>query len=167
LISPYDAPASTFDDESIVEDSLRWRGALYFAVIPILLTILLEGNQIYSRSRHGPIYWDIRLIEPLLLGAPLCLLVAATGYAVAIKCLKSTIRSAMLLGCVVGMGWALFVIIAGNTIAQLNGAEPLTLDHMIRQASVIPAIFVSLAMVLCVFTRWRGVRLGLVSSQGN
>ncbi len=166
MISPYNAPASTFDDESIVEDSLRWRGALYFAVIPILFVILLEGNEIYSRSRYGPIYWNLRLIEPLLLCAPLCLLMAATGYAVAIKCLNRTIRSAMLLGSVVGMGWSLFVIIVGNTIAQLNGAEPLTLDRMITQVSVIPAIFVPLAVVLCVFTRWRGARLGLAKSPG-
>ena len=73
---------------------------------------------------------------------------AATVYAISIRCLSGAIRSATLIGCAAGAGWTLFVIIAGNTFAQLNGATPLTLDRIIRQVIFIPTVLVPLGVVL-------------------
>ncbi|MDM5177850.1 hypothetical protein PO883_11675 [Massilia sp. DJPM01] len=166
MTSPYRAPASTFTNEAITPGTLRWRGALYFAFIPTLLMIFMQGSVLYSESRYGTIFWHLKMAEPLLFCAPFCLLVAATGYAVAIRCLSGTIGRALVVGSVAGVGWALVTISVGNTIAQLNGATPMTFDRSIKMLIVIPAIFVPLAVVLCMFTRWRGVRLGFARSQG-
>jgi hypothetical protein len=162
LISPYTAPASTFTTEAMTQSSMRWHGAVYFAFIPTLFMVFMQASEIYSASRFGPIYWTLKVIEPFLMCAPLCLLMAGTGYAVAIRCSGRSIGSALLVGCAVGAGWALVVIVGGNTIAQLNGATPITLERVIRMLVVIPSIFIPLGVVLCIFTRWRGntVRLG-------
>jgi hypothetical protein len=163
LISPYTAPASTFTSEAITLGTMRWYGAVYFAFIPTLFMVFMQASEIYSAMRFGPIYWHLKIIEPFLFCAPLCLLMAGTGYAVATRCVGRALGSALLLGCAVGAGWALVVIIGGNTIAQSNGAMPLTLERLIRMLIVIPSIFIPLGVVLCIFTRWRGMRLGLVS----
>ena len=122
--------------------------------------VFMQCTVIYSESRSGAIYWHLKLVEPLLFCTPMCLLMAATGYAVAIRCLSTAIGNVVLLGCGVGAGWALIGIITGNTIAQLNGAAPLTLNRVIQLLTLISAAFVPFAVVMCMFTRWRGVRLG-------
>jgi hypothetical protein len=127
LISPYKAPASQLVTDAVTLGTLRWRGAVYFSFIPTLFMILMEASVIYSESKLGPIYWRLKMVEPALYCTPLCLLMAASGYAVAIRCLSRTVASTLLLGCIVGAGWTLVVVIVGNTIAQLNGATPLTL----------------------------------------
>lgn len=129
--------------------------------------IFLQGSVIYGQLLSGPNYWQLKMVEPLLFCAPACLLMAATGYRVAIRCMSRTVGGALLVGCVVGAVWALVVIIAGNTIAQLNGAMPLTLDRVIRMMTVIPGILIPLAVLPCIFTRWRGTRLGFVKSPVN
>ena len=164
MISPYTAPTSTFADEATTRESMRWRGAIYFALVPTLFTIFMQANVIYDESRNRPMDWHLQLFEPFLFCAPLCLLMAGTGYAVAIRCCSRAIGRNLLIGCAVGACWALVVLIYGNTIAQLNGYMPLTVDRVIRIMTVIFGIFVPLAVVLCIFTRGRGVRLGFQSS---
>ncbi|MFB9242788.1 hypothetical protein IV454_21075 [Massilia antarctica] len=165
MTSPYSAPASTFVNEAITAGSLRWHGAFYFAFLPTVFTIVAQCSEIYSASRYGLILWHLKMLEPLLYCAPFCLLMGATGYTVAIRCLSGTISRTLLAGCVTGAGWVLVTIVVGNTIAQLTGATPITVDRVIRMLVVISVIFVPLAVVLCIFTRRRGVRLGFVISQ--
>ena len=164
MISPYTAPASTLTTEALTVHTMRWHGVLYFASTPALLMIVVQVSEIYTASRSGPIYWHLKLFEPVLFFAPLCLLMAGTGYAIATRCCSRAIGGALLLGCEVGASWAMIVFIAGTTIAQLNGAAPLTLDHVARLLLGLLAFFCLLAVVLCIFTRWRGARLGFASS---
>lgn len=161
MISPYRAPNATFNHETLALDALRWRGAVYFAFIPMLFMLFMQGSVIYSRAHPGPLYWHSRIVEPLLFCAPVCLIMAATGYAVAVKCLSRGVGTIIVLGCVVGAAWALVAMLAGHTIALLNGATHLTLERVIRILMVMTSIFVPLGVVLCLFTRWRGNRLGV------
>lgn len=144
---------------------MRWRGAVYFSFLPTLFMFVMQASVIYSESRYGPMYWHLKLVEPMLFITPVCLLMAWTGYAVAIRCSSITIGRAVLVGGAVGAAWALVAMIAGNTIAQLHGAEPLSLDRVIRVLMMISAICVPLAVVLCIFTRWRGLRRGFAPQQ--
>ena len=145
---------------------MRWRSAFYFAFIPTLLMIFLEGSYIHEKSPNGHIYWHWKILEPMLFCTPICLLMAATGYAIAIRCLTRPVSSALFLGGAVGIGWALVVLIAGNTLAQLTGATPLTLDRVAKQVPVLLSIFVPIAVIMCLFTRWRGRRLNIDKSPG-
>ena len=164
MISPYTAPASTFAEKAITPETMRWRGAIYFALVPTLFTMFMQAIVIYDESRNRPMDWHLIMFAPLLFCVPLCLLMSGTGYAVAIRCSSRSIGRALLVGCAVGAGWALVIVIAGTTIAQLYLAKPLTLRHVIQMMTIISSIFVPLAVVLCIFTRWRGVRLGFGSS---
>lgn len=126
--------------------------------------IVMQASAMHSESQSGLIGWHLKMIKPVLFCAPFCLLMAGTGYAVAIRCASRAIVKALLVGCAVGAGWALIAVIAGNIIARLNGATPLAIDRAIRMLTVTPAIFVPLAMAPCLFTRRRAVRFGFVSS---
>lgn len=144
---------------------MRWRAVFYFAFFPTLFMVFMQGSVFYTESRLGPMYWHWKLLEPFLFCAPICLIIAATGYGVAIRCLGRSIGSALGVGCIVGVCWAIVVMVVGNTIAQMNGAAPLTLDRLVTQALVLPAILVPVAVLLCLFTRWRGKRLGFLTSK--
>ena len=141
--------------------AMRWYGAVYFAFLPTLFMLVMQANVIYNGRWSGLTTMRPRMLEPVLFCAPLCLIMAATGFAMAARCCTRGIGKVLLLGCAVGACWALLAISAGTLIGQWHGGAPPTPSGFLNKVLVTSAFSMPLGVILCAFTRWRGARLGV------
>lgn len=89
------------------------------------MMLAFEAALIYLNSHHGKVVFFWRLLGPVQFFLPIAVVMSATGFAVARQCANRTVRGALLLGCRIGLYWAVALFIAIQIDDAFTSTEPI------------------------------------------
>lgn len=110
---------SAFAGEPLPMDApLRWQGAAIFAGIPAAILLLFQVGLLFQSD----VAWSVTTWEPALYLIVPTALAAACGFYGADRCVKASGWGTVGLGAVFGCIGSLGALVAGNMVANMQGA---------------------------------------------
>jgi hypothetical protein len=152
MSTPFSPSSSIVDSDPLAFDpSLRRKGALIFAALPVFILLLFQiGILIQTGAVVTLSTW-----EPLMYLIIPAVLMALTGYFGVALCIRASGWGTVGLGLAASFLWALGALVGGNLAVKLEGAP------RVDQSSMFFAAFILLlpyAIIACTVLRFHAKR---------
>lgn len=160
MTSPYHPPRSTLAGRPHTLLALRRRGAINFAVAPLVLMLVFKAALIYMNRPLSASTRFWRLLGPIQFFLPIAVVMSATGFFVARQCAIRTVRGASLLGCRIGLYWAVALFIAILIDVTFASPEPMPTERLVLGLTVLILCLSVTGGALCALTSRQARTLG-------